>query len=381
MPPPFTFGFLPADTKNGKDCYEKEDASILLNFIFALCPAHRLRHRHKFSARGNTLPSSTDQVPGTTPADDSSPAPTDTADISPSPSGSPDASPAPDASDTPTPSSEPESGLRDNTPHCLVPTTDGIEETHNEYASIDYSNAAEGYITARYTGECPKVKMQIKGSNSVTYTYNLGSSEYEAFPLSSGSGVYEITILENVFDTNYVICLTVTVEVTLSNEFGPYLYPNQYCSFNSASRAVALAEELAEPANTDLDVIANVYNYVITSISYDYDKAETVPSGYIPNVDAALESGSGICLDYAAVMTSMLRSQRIPTRLEVGYAGDLYHAWISTYIPDVGWVNGIVQFDGKDWELMDPTLASMVEENELRDFISDESNYVVKYSY
>ena len=330
---------------------------------------------------GNTLPSSTDQVPGTTPADDSSPAPTDTADISPSPSGSPDASPAPDASDTPTPSSEPESGLRDNTPHCLVPTTDGIEETHNEYASIDYSNAAEGYITARYTGECPKVKMQIKGSNSVTYTYNLGSSEYEAFPLSSGSGVYEITILENVFDTNYVICLTVTVEVTLSNEFGPYLYPNQYCSFDSASRAVALAEELAEPANTDLDVIANVYNYVITSISYDYDKAETVPSGYIPNVDAALESGSGICLDYAAVMTSMLRSQRIPTRLEVGYAGDLYHAWISTYIPDVGWVNGIVQFDGKDWELMDPTLASMVEENELRDFISDESNYAVKYSY
>lgn len=234
---------------------------------------------------------------------------------------------------------------------------------------------------ARYTGTCPKVKMQVKGSNSVTYTYNLNSSEYEAFPLSAGNGSYEITILENVFDTNYVICLTATIDVTLSNEFGPYLYPNQYCTFNSASRTVALAQELAEPANTDLDVIANVYNYVIESISYDYDKAATVPSGYVPNVDAVLESGTGICLDYAAVMTSMLRSQRIPTRLEVGYAGDLYHAWISAYIPDVGWVNGIVQFDGKNWELMDPTLASMVEENELKDFISDESNYVVKYVY
>lgn len=333
----------------------------------------------------SSVPETDAPIPDATDPSETSPLPADNPSVSPSPAGIPSSSPSPvgepDASTEPETSPEPETGLRDNTPYCHVPTADGLEETHNEYASIDYSNAAEGYFMARYTGTCPKVKMQVKGSNSVTYTYNLNSSEYEAFPLSAGNGSYEITILENVFDTNYVICLTATIDVTLSNEFGPYLYPNQYCTFNSASRTVALAQELAEPANTDLDVIANVYNYVIESISYDYDKAATVPSGYIPNVDAVLESGTGICLDYAAVMTSMLRSQRIPTRLEVGYAGDLYHAWISAYIPDVGWVNGIVQFDGKNWELMDPTLASMVEENELKDFISDESNYVVKYVY
>ena len=234
---------------------------------------------------------------------------------------------------------------------------------------------------ACYTGTCAKVKMQVKGSNGVTYTYNLNSSEYVAFPLSSGSGSYEITILENVFDSNYAICLADTINVTLSSEFKPYLYPNQYCAFSSTSRAVSLAKELAEPANTDLDVITNIYNYVIESISYDYDKAATVPSGYIPDVDAVLSSGKGICLDYAAVMTSMLRSQRIPTRLEVGYAGDAYHAWISAYISDVGWVNGIVRFDGNEWELMDPTFASMVEESELKDFISNGSTYVVKYLY
>lgn len=289
----------------------------------------------------------------------------------------------PDSTDGPEPEASPEpvTGLRDNTPRCLVPTAGGSAEVHNEYAAIDYSNASEGYIMACYTGTCPKVKMQVKGSNAVTYTYNLNSSEYEAFPLSSGNGSYEITILENVFDSNYVICLTTTIDVTISNQFGAYLYPNQYCVFDSKSKAVALAKELAEDANTDLDVITSVYNYVIGSISYDYDKAATVPSGYIPNVDSVLADGKGICLDYAAVMTSMLRSQRIPTRLEVGYAGDMYHAWISAYISDVGWVNGIVQFDGKDWELMDPTLASMVDETELRDFISDKSNYVVKYVY
>lgn len=325
-----------------------------------------------------TVPDDTTSPGDTTVPDDATPAP----DKDPSASSTPSAE-EPDASAEPEPetSPEPETGLRDNTPRCLVPTASGSAETHNEYAAIDYSNASEGYFMACYTGTCAKVKMQVKGSNGVTYTYNLNNSEYVAFPLSSGSGSYEITILENVFDSNYAICLAETINVTLSSEFKPYLYPNQYCAFSSSSRAVSLAKELAEPANTDLDVITNIYNYVIESISYDYDKAATVPSGYIPDVDAVLSSGKGICLDYAAVMTSMLRSQRIPTRLEVGYAGDAYHAWISAYISDVGWVNGIVRFDGNEWELMDPTFASMVEESELKDFISNGSNYVVKYLY
>ena len=77
----------------------------------------------------------------------------------------------------------------------------------------------------------------------------------------------------------------------------------------------------------------------------------------------------------------MLRSQNIPTRLEVGYAGSAYHAWISTYITDVGWVNGIIQFDGVSWSLMDPTFAANSSEEELRSFIGDGSNYTLKYRY
>lgn len=271
--------------------------------------------------------------------------------------------------------------LRDNTPHCLVPTADGTAETHNETASIDYSNSGEGYVMVRYTGDCPKVKLQITGSDEVTYTYNLISTDYEAFPLSAGNGSYEIRVLENISGTSYLTGLTARIDVTLTNEFGPYLYPNQYCSFDDTSETVAKASELAKNAVSNLDVVANVYNYIISSISYDYDKAETVPSGYTSDVDEILETGTGICLDYAAVMTSMLRSQRIPTRLEVGYAGEAYHAWISTYITDVGWVNGIIEFDGKSWEVMDPTFAAGNSEKELRKFIGDGSNYVVKYMY
>lgn len=272
-------------------------------------------------------------------------------------------------------------GTRDNTPECLVPVAEGTAETHNDYASIDYSHAEEGYIMARYTGPSPKVKMQIIGADNVTYTYDLVSEDYEAFPLSAGNGAYEITILENISGTSYAVCLAADIDITLTNEFGPYLYPNQYCSFDSSSHVVTKAAELAKSANTDLDVVSNIYNYIITNITYDYAKAETVPSGYTADVDEILSSGTGICLDYAAVMTSMLRSQRIPTRLEVGYAGEVYHAWISTYITDIGWVNGIVEFDGENWVLMDPTFAAGTSEKELKKFIGDGSNYLVKYIY
>lgn len=296
--------------------------------------------------------------------------------------GEPAGSQNPDSSMHATDDAETDSlAYRDNTPCCLVPTADGSVELHNEVASIDSSHAEEGYVMVRYFGTSPKVKLQITGSDNVTYTYNLLGSDYEAFPLSAGNGDYEITVLENISGTSYLTCLTTQLSVTLANPFGAYLYPNQYCSFSADYKTVAKAAELSENAYSDLDVVSNIYNFIIENITYDYEKAETVPSGYTSDVDAILASGTGICLDYAALMTAMLRSQRIPTRLEVGYAGEAYHAWISTYIEDIGWVNGIVEFDGKNWRLMDPTFASSSSEKELRRFIGDGSNYVVKYIY
>ena len=104
-------------------------------------------------------------------------------------------------------------------------------------------------------------------------------------------------------------------------------------------------------------------------------------SGYLPDVDDVLASQTGICFDYAAVMASMLRCERIPTRLEVGYMDDVYHAWISTYIKDIGWIDNIIEFDGNEWKLMDPTLAAENSEEAAEKYIGDGSNYTVKYYY
>ena len=61
-------------------------------------------------------------------------------------------------------------------------------------------------------------------------------------------------------------------------------------------------------------------------------------------------------------MATMLRSQNIPAKMEIGYAnmeeGAVYHAWLSVYIKDIGWIDDLIEFDGKNWSMMDPTLIS-----------------------
>ena len=134
---------------------------------------------------------------------------------------------------------------------------------------------------------------------------------------------------------------------------------------------MAKGQELAEGASSDLEVITRVYDYITQNITYDYAKASDPPTGYTSDVDAILTSGTGICLDYAAVMASMLRSQRIPTRLEVGYAQDAYHAWL----------NGIIEFDGNVWTLVDPTFGANTDDKALKKFIGDGTNYILQKMY
>ncbi len=273
-------------------------------------------------------------------------------------------------------------GSRDNTAKVLVPEASGVEVYGNADASIDASNASEGYVMVAYLGDATKVRMLIETPAGNTYNYLMDlDGQYDVYPLSEGSGTYRIGVYENLHDDQYAMAFSQSVNVTLKDEYSMYLYPNAYVNFDGSSTAVAEGVSLAEGADTDLDVVTNVYHYIIKNISYDYDKAKTVQSGYVPDVDDTLATGKGICFDYASLMGAMLRSQGIPTRLEIGYAGTEYHAWVSVYIEDVGWIDDIIEFDGKSWELMDPTLASYAKKKTVKEHREDSSYYQLKYKY
>ena len=271
---------------------------------------------------------------------------------------------------------------RDSTPKVLTPSADGVTVYQNDFASIDASNTSQGYVMVKYNGTNEKVKLQITCPDQSCYTYLISDrGAYDTFPLTAGNGSYTLQVLENVAGDTYTVSLTQSINVSIEDEFLPFLYPNQYVNFHADSQAVSKGSDLAKDTYSDLDVVQNIYNYVIKNISYDTEKSQNVSYGYVPDVDDTLSSKKGICFDYAALMTSMLRSQNIPTKLEVGYSGDAYHAWISTYIDDKGWVDDIIQFDGDTWQIMDPTLAATNDSAAVKKYVGDGSHYVVKYTY
>ena len=274
--------------------------------------------------------------------------------------------------------------LRDNTPVVLqtVPSEEHVEE--NDVVSLYLSNVNDGYIMLTYKGTNEKVQFQIKAPNDITYTYTITEChEPTAFPLTAGTGSYVFTVYESINpnDSKYSIAFSYDMDIEVDDEFNPYLLPNVYVDFIEDSACVAKGMELAEECYSDLDVVENVYEFVINTVIYDLEEAKDIPYGYIPNPDEVLSTEKGICFDYASLMTAMLRSQSIPTRLEVGYAGEAYHAWISCYVDEIGWVSNIIEFDGENWSLMDPTLASNNDSEDVQEYIGDGSKYVVKYTY
>lgn len=263
----------------------------------------------------------------------------------------------------------------------LLPDASGSLTYGNDLVSIDASNTSDGYVMVRYGGTADKVKVQITIPDQTVYSYTVSSREYETFPLSGGSGSYHLDVLEHAYDDMYALAFSQDISVDLKDEFCPFLYPNQYVWYTEVKEAVLQGIQLSENASGDLDYVEQVYKYVTGNIEYDDELAATVTAGYLPDIDRTLNSKKGICFDYASLMAAMLRSQGIPTKLVVGYAGDAYHAWLNVYLTEVGWVDKIIEFDGKSWVLMDPTFAANNSRSSMKKYIGDGNNYLPKYSY
>lgn len=247
----------------------------------------------------------------------------------------------------------------------------------------------------KYLGNKEGSKVQIvlltqpydgfKGEKEYTYDITAGD-QYTIYPFSCGDGTYAIKVFEHLNGTSYAEVFTDEATVVLTNQNLPFLYPNQFVAFGSGDKVVSVGQEAVSTAKKDLDAVANIYHYVSENITYDDAKAELILTkkleSYLPVIDDTLASKTGICFDYAAVMTAMLRSQGIPAKLVIGYSGSVYHAWINVYIQDEGWIDKVIEFNGTDWVLMDPTFnSSLKNPKELNNYIGDGSIYQAMFYY
>lgn len=264
--------------------------------------------------------------------------------------------------------------------NVLVPSADGETTIGGDPLLLDFSHTDQGYFIGILKADT-KVNIQVIGPDNITYYYFLTEPDVNtSIPLTAGNGTYMIMAFENISGDQYISILSHTISVELENEFLPFLYPNQFVDFNADSEAVAFAAELSADAATDLDAFTAVFDYITNNITYDYEKLSTVQSGYLPDVDDTLRTKTGICFDYAALTVAMLRSLSIPARLDIGYSGNVYHAWVTVYIESVGWVERAIEFNGDEWKLIDPTFVSTSEDKEaIMDYIGDGENYTLMF--
>ena len=246
-------------------------------------------------------------------------------------------------------------------------------------AFIDTFAVSEGYVAVSATSD-HRLKFQVK-RDDCTYNYDISSDGKPAiFPLQSGNGSYTFRVMENVSDNKYAQVYSTSCNVTMVDQFQPFLRPSNYSNYSEASECVRKASQLVSGCSTELDVVSAIYDYVCGAIKYDTVKATSVSSGYLPDPDETLRTGKGICFDYAALAAAMLRSQGIPTKIIFGYVApdNLYHAWNMFYTEESGWVTVSFEVSADTWARIDLTFSAGGASDQ---FIGDGSHYTDVYSY
>ena len=249
----------------------------------------------------------------------------------------------------------------------------------SDRVKLDVSCLDQGYVAVSAVSDM-RLKFQVI-KDETTYNYDLPSDGTPGiFPLQGGNGSYRFRVMENVVDKKYSELYSFTCDVRMQDEFQPFLRPSTYINYTRDSACVRKAAELAAGCSDELGLVSAVYNFVCSQVTYDREKAATVKSGYLPVPDETMNSGKGICFDYAALAASMLRSQGIPTKMIFGYVAPqgLYHAWNMFYTPQSGWVTVSFEVRGENWTRMDLTFSANGAD---ATFIGDGSNYSDVYYY
>ena len=263
----------------------------------------------------------------------------------------------------------------------LVPEPSGKAEKRNAKAVIDYSHIEDGYfMVQRLTKTNRRFKVLVKVSGK-TYNYTMDTGDWAAFPLSEGNGSYQVSVLENVSGTKYANVIAVSFKAKLTDPFSPFLRPNLHVNYLNAPKTMEKGAELTEGCTGPLQKVDAIFTYITDTIIYDYILAATVEAGYVPDLDRVLSRKRGICYDYSSLMAAMLRSQNVPCKLVFGYVGKIYHAWISVWVGEEGWVE-VIHFDGKSWQRMDPTFsAAGTSEETVKKYVGKGKNYAVKFVF
>mgnify|MGYP001593871855 FL=1 len=249
-------------------------------------------------------------------------------------------------------------------------STTSLATTTSVSEVINKNKLDNGIISVNYNKDS-KIKVMISKDNK-KYSYNLNNQSIQ-IPLQLGNGQYNVFILENIEGNKYKVLSKENIKLQLQDQNKVYLQSIQLINWNNDMNAIKKAKELTQYCKDDEEKVMAIYNYVINNIDYDYNKAKTVKTGYVPCIDEVIKNSKGICYDYSSLFAGMLRSVGVPTKLVMGYKNDIktYHAWNQVYLQK-----------SNKWVTIDTTYDSCLKNKNLSlSMIKDSNQYKVSKEY
>lgn len=235
---------------------------------------------------------------------------------------------------------------------------------------INTAHVSDGIVLVQNNKSSDRKAILYHNGNKI-YTYTLSAQEEYTIPITDGNGKYCLSIYEHIHDSLYSMIKSKTFDVTLKNEFSPFLSSNAIVDYDEDMELIKTAIWLKEQHPGESDYISSVYQFV-SDYDYDYEKSMLITTSkdknYVPDIGLVSLNKKGICFDFAAVMVAMLRSQDIPAKLEFGFVNNLYHAWVNVY-----------QYDSFSksyiWKIYDPTFAASADPTMLSVCMRNPDNY------
>jgi len=173
--------------------------------------------------------------------------------------------------------------------------------------------------------------------------------------------------------------------VELSSQTAPFLYPNTYCWYTPDSQCVKRARRLTTFAQSDVEKIKIIYDFICNRLVYDKELAaqqnKAGSSFWLPNPDWVLARGKGICWEYASLFAGMLRPIGIPCKIVVGpvQPNGITHAWNQIWSKEDGEIVGI-PVKACAWTRIDITLMDAANNSaKMAAFVQGDGNYEMKY--
>jgi len=118
------------------------------------------------------------------------------------------------------------------------------------------------------------------------------------------------------------------------------------------------AAKLLEEKESVEEIIRADYTYIGEALTYDDSMIDNLAENRRKGAKDALDSGIGVCMEYADSLTAILRAQGIPSRIAFGYSSsgeDSYaeagHSWVQAWIPEYGWLSIDPTYEGENMKI------------------------------